>query len=75
MTMPALPFHVDREVTIRATPEIVFRFFTDSEYWARWWGPGSVIDPRPGGRVLICYPGGTAAAGEVLELNAPDVIV
>jgi len=75
MMMPALPFHVDREVTIRATPEIVFRFFTDSEYWARWWGPGSVIDPRPGGRVLIRYPGGVEATGEVVELSAPEIIV
>jgi uncharacterized protein YndB with AHSA1/START domain len=75
MMLPALSFHVDREVTIRATPQIVFRFFTDSEYWARWWGSGSVIDARPGGRVVIRYPGGTEATGEVLELNAPDLIV
>ena len=75
MMMPALPFHVERDVTIRATPEIVFRFFTDSEYWARWWGAGSAIDPRPGGRVLIRYPGGNEANGEVLELQVPERIV
>jgi uncharacterized protein YndB with AHSA1/START domain len=75
MMMPALPFHVDREVTIRATPEMVFRFFTDSEYWARWWGPGSVIDARPGGRLRIRYPGSVEATGEVLALEAPERIV
>jgi uncharacterized protein YndB with AHSA1/START domain len=71
----ALPFQVDREVIIRATPEIVFRFFVDRTYWARWWGAGSTIDPRPGGRVLIRYPGGNEASGEVLEVHPPERIV
>ena len=67
--MTTLPFQVERAVIIRATPETVFRFFTDTEYWARWWGAGSTIDPRPGGRVLIRYPGGNEASGEVLEIR------
>ena len=75
MTMPALPFQVEREITIRAPRELVFRFFTNTEYWARWWGPGSTIDARPGGRVLICFPGGNQATGEVQELQAPDRFV
>ena len=75
MTMTALPFHVERDVTIRATRELVFRFFTDSDYWARWWGPGSTIDARPGGRLLIRFPGGNEATGEVQELQPPERIV
>ena len=75
MTTTTLPFQVDRAVIIRATPEIVFRFFTDSAYWARWWGAGSTIDARPGGRVLIRYPGGNVASGEVLDLHPPERIV
>ena len=55
--MSSLPFHLERAVIVRATPEAVFRFFIDTEYWARWWGAGSTIDPRPGGRVCIRYPG------------------
>jgi uncharacterized protein YndB with AHSA1/START domain len=70
-----LPFQIDRAVIIRATPATVFRFFTDSAYWARWWGSGSTIDPRPGGRVFIRYPGGNEAAGEVLEIHPPERIV
>jgi uncharacterized protein YndB with AHSA1/START domain len=73
--MSSLPFHLERAVIIRATPEAVFRFFTDTEYWARWWGAGSTIDPRPGGRVCIRYPGGNEASGEVLQLSAPELIV
>ena len=70
-----LPYTLDRSVTIRATPETVFRFFTDSARWAAWWGAGSTIDPRPGGRVFIRYANGTEASGEVLELSAPARVV
>ena len=72
--MCSLPFQVERSVVIRATPETVFRFFTESEHWARWWGAGSTIDPRPGGRVCIRYPGGNEAHGEVLEIYPPQQI-
>jgi uncharacterized protein YndB with AHSA1/START domain len=72
---PTLPHSLDRTVVIRASPETVFRFFTDSERWAKWWGAGSSIDPRPGGTVVICYPGGTKAGGEVIDVSAPERIV
>jgi uncharacterized protein YndB with AHSA1/START domain len=70
-----LPYTLDRTVLIRATPETVFRFFTDDERWAAWWGPGSKIDPRPGGHVFIRYANGVEASGEVLEISPPDSIV
>lgn len=74
-TAPSLPFTVDRTVVIRATPAVVFSFFTDTPRWAKWWGEGSSIDPRPGGRVVIRYPTGDEALGEVLEIEAPERIV
>jgi uncharacterized protein YndB with AHSA1/START domain len=52
-------------------PEIVFRYFTDTARWAAWWGAGSAIDARPGGRALIRYPDGTEALGEVIEVTPP----
>ena len=68
-TLPAqLPHRLERSILIRARRDVVFRFFTDSERWARWWGAGSTIDPRPGGRVLIRFPGNTDVLGEVLEI-------
>lgn len=73
--MTALPYTLDREIDIGATPEIVFRFFTDSPRWAAWWGAGSTVDPRPGGRVYIRHPDGTEASGEILELAPPDRFV
>jgi uncharacterized protein YndB with AHSA1/START domain len=70
-----LDAQVDRMVTIGAARETVFRFFTDSTRWAAWWGAGSTIDPRPGGKVVIVHPGNVQASGEVVELNAPERIV
>lgn len=73
--MMELPFAVDREIVISATRATVFRFFTDPARWASWWGAGSTIDPRPGGAVLIRYPGDTTASGTVVELAPPERIV
>ena len=49
--------------------------FSDSTQWAAWWGAGSSIDPRQGGRMLIRHPNGVEASGEVLEVRAPESIV
>jgi uncharacterized protein YndB with AHSA1/START domain len=66
-----LDFSLDRTVEIRASRATVFRFFTDSARWARWWGAGSTVEPRVGGAVLIVYPTGDRASGVVTEL-VPD---
>jgi uncharacterized protein YndB with AHSA1/START domain len=73
--MTDLPHRLDRIVNIQAAPETVFRFFTDTPRWAAWWGAGSTIDARPGGRLYIRYPGGVEVSGEVLEVRAPERIV
>ena len=71
----SLPFQLDRTVFIRATPAVVFRHFTDSARWAKWWGAGSTIDARAGGRVSIVHPGGVVSSGDVVEVNAPKRFV
>lgn len=73
--LPSLPHHLERTVVIQATPETVFRFFTDSARWATWWGPGSTIEPRPGGRVYIRHRDGTESGGEVVDVVAPSRLV
>jgi uncharacterized protein YndB with AHSA1/START domain len=70
-----LPHTLERTVLIQAGREAVFRYFTDPARWASWWGPGSTIDARPGGRVLIRYPGGVEATGDVLEVQPPESLV
>jgi uncharacterized protein YndB with AHSA1/START domain len=69
-----LPHMLDRSVWIRAPREVVFAFFQDADRWAAWWGAGSEIDARPGGKMSIRYPNGVAVAGEVLEVAAPERI-
>jgi len=73
--MMPLPHSLNRTIVIRATPETVFRFFTDSTRWAQWWGTGSTIDARPGGAMKIRHPNGVEAIGEILEVKPPTKIV
>ncbi len=73
--MTVLAHRLDRTIVIDAPPAAVFRYFTDPERWAAWWGVGSTIDARPGGRVLVRYPNGVEAAGEVIEVTPPSQIV
>ena len=73
--MTTLTHRIDRDLLIKAAPAIVFSFFTETPRWAAWWGAGSEIDPRPGGRMKICYPGGREATGEVIEVTPPTRIV
>src|SRR5262245_37138119 len=70
-----LEFTIAREILVRAPRATVFRYFTDSERWARWWGAGSTIDGRAGGALRIVYPDGTTASGQVLEIRPPERIV
>jgi uncharacterized protein YndB with AHSA1/START domain len=70
-----LLYRLDRTVTIRAPREAVFRYFTDSARWAAWWGAGSTIDARPGGKVYIRHPNGVETVGEVLDVLGPEHIV
>jgi uncharacterized protein YndB with AHSA1/START domain len=73
--MEPLIHRLGRSVLSQAQHETVFRFFTDSTRWAKWWGAGSTIDARPGGKVLIRHPGGIETLGEVLEVLPPSRIV
>ena len=73
--MAALPFRLDRSVFILAKPDTVFAFFQDSARWASWWGAGSTIDPRVGGKVYVRHPGNVEASGEIQEISAPNRIV
>jgi uncharacterized protein YndB with AHSA1/START domain len=65
---------LERTIEIRARRETVFRYFTDSERFARWWGAGSRIDPMPGGEVFIRYPNAVEARGKVVEIEPPERI-
>jgi uncharacterized protein YndB with AHSA1/START domain len=67
----SLEHSLERTVFIAAGRSTVFRFFTDSERFAAWWGAGSRIDARPGGAVHIRFANGIVVTGEVVEVE-PD---
>ena len=73
--MKGLDHVVERTVTIAARRETVFRYFTDSGRFAAWWGPGSTIEPLPGGAVHIRYANGVVAGGEVVEIEPVERVV
>jgi uncharacterized protein YndB with AHSA1/START domain len=73
--MTGLDYVLDRTVTISARRETVFRYFTDSERFAAWWGAGSRIDPVPGGAVHIRFPNAVVAGGEVVEIKPVERVV
>jgi uncharacterized protein YndB with AHSA1/START domain len=70
-----LKYKVERSVEIQAPRETVFRYFTDSERWAKWWGAGSTIEPHAGGKVYIRHPNAVEVVGEVIEIAPPDRIM
>ena len=73
--MTGLDHVLDRTVTIAARRETVFRYFTDSERFAAWWGQGSRIEPKAGGAVHIRYPNAVVAGGEVVEITPVERVV
>lgn len=75
MTDTALPHHLDRSILIHAPQATVFSFLTDSERWAKWWGAGSTIDPKVGGKVYIRHPGGVESGGKILDIEPPARVV
>src|SRR5687768_15158133 len=74
-SLPPLPYSLECTVTIQAPPETVFRFFQDSDRWARWWGAGSTIDAKVDGEIHIKHPGGIESGGRILEIAAPRKLV
>jgi uncharacterized protein YndB with AHSA1/START domain len=76
MTLAAHPLEktVERTILILAPRDTVFRYFTDPGRFAAWWGAGSTIEGRVGGRLQIRYPNGETASGEVLEI-VPDEFI
>jgi uncharacterized protein YndB with AHSA1/START domain len=70
-----LPHTLERTILIRASRDTVFRYFTDSERWAKWWGAGSTIDPKPGGKIHIQHPTNVEAGGDVVAIDPPKQLV
>ena len=68
-------FSVEVEKRIKASPDEVFRYLTESALYTRWMGTSAEIDARPGGAFRVEVPGGSAAVGEYLVVDPPGLLV
>lgn len=62
---------VEIRMYIAAAPDVVFRFLTESDRYARWQGVRAELDPRPGGVFRVWMDAITVASGEFVEVE-PD---
>jgi uncharacterized protein YndB with AHSA1/START domain len=66
---------VTREITIAASPEMVWEFLVDPDKATRWMGQTAFLDPRPGGVYRVGVIPGHTASGEFVELDPPRRLV
>jgi uncharacterized protein YndB with AHSA1/START domain len=69
------PTAVEHTLRIKASPETVWRYWTDPQRMADWWGAVAELDPRPGGACLVDLGGGPIMRGEYLEVVPFERIV
>jgi uncharacterized protein YndB with AHSA1/START domain len=69
VSSPATPAgdEVTKTLRIAARPETVWRYWTDPQRMAAWWGNTVQVDLRPGGTCRV-ETGGPVMAGTFLEL-------
>jgi uncharacterized protein YndB with AHSA1/START domain len=67
--------HVEVEVWIDASPEVVFPFLTDPDRLLRWIGIAAQIEPNPGGIFRVGMNGKDVARGTYLEVDPPRRVV
>ena len=62
-------FALVHEIEIDASPDLVFRFFTDPALLERWFCVHAESDPRPGGHFTFNVTGADIMRGTFLELE------
>jgi len=66
---------VEQTVRIAASPEVVWRYWVESERMATWFGERAQLDPRPGGGCRVEMQHGPIMVGEYVELVPPERVV
>jgi uncharacterized protein YndB with AHSA1/START domain len=66
---------VDVTMYLPASPEDVFRFFTDPARYVQWMGSEAELEPVPGGVYRVRMPDGFEAAGQFLHVDHPHLVV
>ena len=67
------PIVVERRIA--APPSVVYRYFTESDLWARWQGNGADVDGDVGGIFRLSMANGMTARGQFVELVPHSRIV
>ena len=62
-------FEITREIDIDASPETVFRFFTEPALLARWLCDQAEVDARPGGGYVFNVTGSHTTRGTLLVVE------
>jgi len=68
-------FTVERELTIAAQTETVWKLLVDPAEQSKWWGTPLDFEARPGGPFRVEVIPGHIASGEFVELDAPRRLV
>lgn len=63
------------EQRIAASPEVVYRYLTESDMWKLWQGSDASLDPRAGGLFLMVMGNGMNARGQFVELVPDERVV
>jgi uncharacterized protein YndB with AHSA1/START domain len=69
---PAPDTLVEREVTIPASPEIVWGYWTDPARVVAWMGSRAALEPVAGSDVRVEYGNGAVMRGTVTDVEAPS---
>jgi len=69
------PDVVEQTLRISASPETVWRYWTDPELMCAWWARAAELDPRPGGVCWVDIADGGTMRGEYVELVPFERIV
>ena len=66
---------IERELTIAAPPETVWKLLVDPAQQSTWWGTSLDFDARPGGPFRVEVIPGHIASGEFVEVVEPSRLV
>jgi uncharacterized protein YndB with AHSA1/START domain len=66
---------IEQTVHIAASPETVWRYWTDPDRMSDWWGVSAQLDPRTGGQCRVTMAQGPTMVGEYVELVPHERLV
>lgn len=62
------------EVTLKATPDLVYEAFTNASALTEWLSDGATAHARPGGRLILWWNNGSYASGEYIDLQPEKAV-